>query len=358
MPDLSHASAVTVLIACVAAAVIAFILGTAVTAVIRRLAARHDLRVERRPIWRAPLTVLLVVLAVRGVLLGVGTEHAWVGRLGYILGLLAIAIVGWLLTVVAVGMERALLARHPDAGLEDRRSRHVRTKIILVTRVIQAAIVALTVAAILWTIPPLRDIGVGILASASVIGVIVGLAAQTTIGNLFAGLQIALTDAIRIDDIVVVQGQRGRIEEITLTYVSVRVWDNTTLILPCTYFTTTPFQNWTHKGAQIKGLVELRVDGHAPLDDLLGALRAELGRILEHSAHAAGPPGELNVEDSAGPAVRLTAVVTAADGDAIGPLRREVREGLLSFLHRNYPGALAPQPAPASPAPGSGAAEP
>jgi small-conductance mechanosensitive channel len=195
----------------------------------------------------------------------------------------AIATVGWLLTVVAVGIERALLARFPEAGLGDRHSRHVRTKIILVTRVVQALIVALTVAAMLWTIPPLRDIGIGILASASVIGVIVGLAAQTTLGNLFAGLQIAFTDAIRIDDIVVVQGLTGRIEEISLTYVAVRVKDNTTLILPCTYFTTTPFQNWTHKGAQISGIVEIAVDSHAPLNTLLSALREELGRALERS---------------------------------------------------------------------------
>ena len=113
---------------------------------------------------------------------------------------------------------------------------------------IQALIGAVTVAAILWTIPPLRDIGAGILASAGVIGVIGGLAAQTTLGNLFAGLQIAFTDAIRIDDIVVAAGLTGRVEEITLTYVSVRVTDNTTLILPCTYFTTTPFPELDPQG--------------------------------------------------------------------------------------------------------------
>jgi len=184
----------------IVAGAIAFVVGVAVTTLIRRLAARRNLRLGQRPLWRAPFTVLLVVLAIRGVLVGAGAQRDWAGRAGYILGLAAIAIVGWLLTVVAVGIERALLARFPDAGLGDRRSRHVRTKIILVTRVARALIVAVTVAAILWTIPPLRDIGVGILASAGVIGVIAGLAAQTTLGNLFAGLQIAFTDAIRIDD--------------------------------------------------------------------------------------------------------------------------------------------------------------
>jgi small-conductance mechanosensitive channel len=340
MPELSQASVSTVIVACVVAGAVAFLVGVVLAALIRRLAGRHNLDVRRRPIWRAPVTVLLVVLAVRGVLLAAGTERAWFGRAGYILGLVAIAVVGWLLTAVAVVLERAMLARYPDAELENRRSRHVRTKIILVTRVIQALIGAVTVAAILWTIPALRDIGAGILASAGVIGVIGGLAAQTTLGNLFAGLQIAFTDAIRIDDIVTVQALTGRIEEITTTYVSVRVKDNTTLILPCTYFTTTPFQNWTHKGAQITGMVEIGVDAHAPLDALLPALREELGRVLERSSRWDRGRGDIVVEDATGSAVKLIAMVTAVDGDAVAPLRWEVREGLLTFLRENYPAAL------------------
>ncbi len=357
MQDLSRAPASTVIIACVLAGVVAFVVGVAVTTVIRRFAQRHHVRVEQWPVWRAPLTLLLVVLAVRLVLLWAGTQRQWAGHVGYILDLVLIAMIGWILTLVAVAIERALLARYPDAGLEDRRSRHVRTKISLVTRVVLALIVAITVGAMLWTIPPLRDIGVALLASAGLLGVIVGIAAQTTLGNLFAGLQIAFTDAIRIDDIVVVQGQRGRVEEITLTYVAVRAWDNTTYILPCTYFTTTPFQNWTHKDAQISGIVEIGVDGHAPLDELLDALRAELSRILEGSTNSDGQRGALHVEDAAGPTVRLAAVVTAAHADALGPLRREVREGLMTFLQLNYPGALQGRPA-GPPSPGTGTAGP
>jgi small-conductance mechanosensitive channel len=340
MPELSQASVSTVIVACVVAGAVAFVVGVAVSALVRRLAGRHNLDVRQRPIWRAPVTVLLVVLAVRGVLLAAGPQRQWAAHAGYVLGLVAIAVVGWLLTAVAVVLERAMLARFPDAELENRRSRHVRTKIILVTRVVQALIGAITVAAILWTIPALRDIGAGILASAGVIGVIGGLAAQTTLGNLFAGLQIAFTDAIRIDDIVTVQTLTGRIEEITLTYVSVRVKDNTTLILPCTYFTTTPFQNWTHKGAQITGMVEFGVDAHAPLDALLPALRRELGRVLERSAHWDRGRGDIVVEDATGSALKLIAMVTALDGAAVEPLRWEVREGLLTFLRENYPAAL------------------
>ena len=209
----------------------------------------------------------------------------------------------------------------------------------------QAVVGAITVAAILFTIPPLRDIGLGILASAGVIGVVVGLAAQTTLGNLFAGLQIAFTDAIRIDDIVVIGVQQGRIEEITLTYVAVRQSDNTTLILPCTYFTTTPFQNWTHKGARVSGTVEISIDRS----------RAARGRARRPARGTRpGPrelphwdrrPGDIYVADATGSAVRLIATVTAVNGHAIEPLRREVRERLLMFLQRDHPAALPGGPA-------------
>lgn len=357
MPDLNHASTGTLVVACVLAGILAFAVGVAATAVIRRFAQRHNVRVMRLPVWRAPLTLLLVVLAVRAVLLRAVTQRPWAGHAGYLLGLAAIAICGWLLTVVVLGIERGLLARYPDAGLADRRSRHVRTKIILVARVIQALIVAVTVGAMLWTVPALRDVGAGLLASAGLVGVIVGIAAQSTLGNLFAGLQIAFTDAIRIDDIVVVQGQRGRVDEITLTYVAVRAWDNTTHILPCTFFTTTPFQNWTHKAARISGVVEISVDGRVPLDPILGALRAELGRILEASPLADGQPGTVRVEDAAGPSVRLAAVVTAVDGDAIGPLCSAVREGLMTFLQREYPAAVPGRP-DAPPSPSTNASQP
>ena len=116
--------------------------------------------------------------------------------------------------------------------------------------------------------------------------------------------------------------------------------DNTTLILPCTYFATTPFQNWTHKGARVSGTVEISVVAHAPLDDVLAGLREELGRILESTPHWDRRPGELHVEDATGSPVKLMVTVTAVTGDDIEPLRREVRERLLTFLQRDYPAAL------------------
>jgi small-conductance mechanosensitive channel len=332
----SDASTPEILVACAVAAVVALVAGALLTALVRRIGARRDLVVERRAIWQAPLTVLLVILAVRAVLAAVVDRREWVGDVDYVLSLALIAAIGWALTVLVLTAERALLRRHPEAGITDRGSRHVRTKVLLISRVLQALIVTVALAAMLWTVPQIREVGVGLLASASVVAVIVGLAAQTTLGNLFAGMQIAFTDAIRIDDIVVVEEQWGKVEEITLTYVAVRVWDGTSVILPCTYFTTTPFRNWTHRGAEVTGTVELAVDWSAPLDDM----RAALARLLEASPRWDGKTGELHVADAADTIVKVIALISAVDGDALEPLRWEVREGLVRFLQDEHPDAL------------------
>jgi small-conductance mechanosensitive channel len=136
-----------------------------------------------------------------------------------------------------------------------------------------AVIATVAIGAMLWTIPAVQELGAGILASAGVLGIVAGLAAQTSLGNLFAGIQISFTDAIRIGDVCRDRQPVGRIEEITLTYVVVRVWDGTCLILPCTYFNTTRFRNWTHGGTQNSGTVELTVNWQVPLEDLRQELR-------------------------------------------------------------------------------------
>jgi small-conductance mechanosensitive channel len=332
----SDASTGTILLVCAAAAGVALVLGAVLTALIRRIAARHDLVVTRRPVWQAPLTVLLVLAGVRTVLAAAGEDPAWVDDVAYVVSLGLIAAVAWVLTVLVRTAERATLSRHPASGLTDRGSRHVRTKALLVSRVVQALIASVALGAMLWTIPGVREVGIGVLASASVVAVVVGLAAQTTLGNLFAGLQIAFTDAIRIDDIVVIEEQWGRIDEITLTYVAVRVWDGTSVILPCTYFTTTPFRNWTHQGAAVTGTVEIAADWTVPIDDL----RAELSRLLERSPRWDRSTGELHVSDASGDGIKLIALVSAVDGDALEPLRWEVREGLVRHLQQRHRHAL------------------
>ena len=194
----------------------------------------------------------------------------------------------------------------------------------------------LALAAILMTFDKVRQLGASILASAGIAGIIVGLAAQRSIATLLAGIQIALTQPIRIDDVVIVENEWGRIEEITLTYVVVRIWDLRRLIVPITYFIEKPFQNWTRISADLLGTVFLYTDYTVPIQ----AVREELRRILEGSEKWDRRVCVLQVTDTTERTVQLRALVSAADSSKAWDLRCEVREKLVDFLQKNYPHAL------------------
>ena len=247
-----------------------------------------------------------------------------------IVELAIIAVCGWLLAVFAFVMQDLTLARFPIDVADNRRARRVRTQVILLRRLTVAAIITLVIASMLLSLPGRRQFGATILASAGVLGIVAGLAAQSSLSNLFAGLQLAFTDAIRVDDVVVVEKEWGRIEEITLTYVVVHLWDDRRMILPSTYFTTTPFQNWTRKESAVLGAVELDVDWTVPL----APLRAALDRALEASTIWDGRVGILQVTDAVGSFVRLRVLVSGIDGPTVFDLRCEVREALVDYLQR------------------------
>jgi small-conductance mechanosensitive channel len=207
------------------------------------------------------------------------------------------------------------------------------------------------------TFPRGRTLGASFLASAGVLGIVAGLAAQTTLGNLIAGLQIAFTDPIRIDDVVVVDGEWGRIDEITLTYVVVRTWDNRRLILPVSWFTQNVFQNWTRHESRVLGNVILHVDFSVPVD----RLRAEMRRLVEASPLWDHRDWVLQVVDTTPTTMVLRGLMSSADAPSNWDLRCEVREQLLDFLQRNYPESLPRlrtevERLPASPAAESGVA--
>jgi small-conductance mechanosensitive channel len=178
-----------------------------------------------------------------------------------------------------------------------------------------------------------RQFGASILATA---GIVVGLAAQRSIGTLIAGLQIALTQPFRVDDVVIVENEWGHIEDITLTYVVVRIWDLRRLVVPITYFIEQPFQNWTRSSADILGTVFLYVDYSVPLE----ALRSELTRILAVSRHWDGKVNVLQVTDAKEHMLQLRALASAADASQSWDLRCEIREQLLGFVQREYPDSL------------------
>lgn len=337
LDSLRSASAGELVLACGVAVAGSFAIGLLLTVVLRRMGRRWGLSAEWTRATRSPVVVLSMIVALQIVLgLARNDDREWIDATSSVLDVAMIAVVGWILLAVAHVLEQGALRRFPDTSLQDRRSRHARTKITLLRRVTDAVVVTIVVAAALWTIPAVREVGVGLFASAGVVGIVFGLAAQTSLSNIFAGVQIAFTDGIRIDDIVDIEGQWGRIEEVTLTYVVVRIWDGTSLILPCTYFTTTPFINWTHRGTSTTGIVEIGVDWQVPIDEI----RAELTHILERSENWDGEKGQLHVEDASGPIVKLVAEVSAPDGDRLTPLRREVREAMVAYIQREHAGAF------------------
>jgi hypothetical protein len=224
------------------------------------------------------------------------------------------------------------LARYDVDVVDNRHARRVRTQISLLRRLAVVVIGVLAAAAMLLTFPSARAAGASILASAGVISLVAGLAAQTSLANVFAGLQLAFTDAIRVDDVVVVEDEWGRIEEITLTYVVVHIWDDRRMVLPSTYFTTTPFENWTRKESAVLGSVELDVDWTMPFD----AMRAELDRLLADHPLWDRRVGVLQVTDAVGTLVRVRALLSAQDAGALFDLRCQVRECLVTWLQREH----------------------
>jgi small-conductance mechanosensitive channel len=255
-------------------------------------------------------------------------------RRGLVLAL--IAAVAWLLVQLTRVAEDAALSRLRIDVSDNRRARRLRTQIVVFRRVLDAILVVLAVGAAAMTIPSARAFGASFLVSAGVLSVVAGLAAQSTLSNLIAGLQIALTDPIRIDDVVVVNNEWGRIDEITLTYVVVRTWDNRRLILPISWFTTNVFQNWTRHEARVLGSILLHVDFTVPMDEL----RREMYRVVQESPLWDGKDWVLQVVDTTPSTMVLRGLVSSADAPSNWDLCCDVREKLLVFLKAHHPESL------------------
>jgi small-conductance mechanosensitive channel len=244
--------------------------------------------------------------------------------------------VSWLLfQIVAIG-ERFILDRYDVTQANNLKARQIYTQVHILKRTLHVVISVVILAAGLMMFDQVRSLGASVLASAGVIGIIVGFAAQRTIANLFAGFQLALTQPIRIDDVVIAENEWGRIEEITLTYVVVRIWDLRRLILPLSYFIEHPFQNWTRHQADILGTVFFYTDYATPID----ALREELRRIVAQSPNWNGKVCGLQVTNASERSLELRALASAADASKAWDLRCEIREKLICFVQQNYPNSL------------------
>ncbi|ALI98400.1 mechanosensitive ion channel family protein [Rufibacter tibetensis] len=216
------------------------------------------------------------------------------------------------------------------------KERKIVTQLQFIRRVVVILIIFFAVCLILMSFPTVRRIGTGLVTSAGIAGVILGFAAQRSLGNLLAGFQIAFTQPLRIDDVLVVENEWGRVEEITLTYVVVRIWDQRRLILPINYFIEKPFQNWTRTNAELLGTVFLYLDYTAPIE----ALRQELTRILKETHLWDERVGILQVTESKERTLELRILVSATDSATAFDLRCFVREKMVNFIQKNHPGCL------------------
>jgi small-conductance mechanosensitive channel len=301
----------------------------------RRL-TRADAAALRLDLVRAPLHALVPAICV------VISAPLWrlpPGVRDLVLRALTLWIIGtvsWLaVRIVTVVRDLATTRLH----VEDKDNLHARriyTEVRLVERVIKVAIVVLAMATMLLTFPQARQIGVSLLASAGIAGIILGFAAQRTLGNLLAGIQIAIAQPIRIDDVVIVEGEWGWIEEITLTYVVVRIWDLRRLVVPISYFIEKPFQNWTRTSAALLGTVFVYADYTIPVE----RVREELTRLLHQSPRWDGKVSGLQVTNTTERIVEMRALMSAVDSSAAWDLRCEIREGLLKFLQEQFPQCL------------------
>ena len=285
---------------------------------------------------RAPLILLVSIISLWLPFSFTTVPPAISNVAGTVLTILVIAVFAWI-AIRMVGIIKYVVLSQYDIGQKDNlKARKVYTQIRILQRILTFIILIIAVSLALMTFSEIRRVGVSLIASAGVTGIIVGLAAQKIIGGVLAGILLAITQPIRIDDVVVVENEWGRIEEINLTYVVVRIWDQRRLVLPTTYFIENPFQNWTRTNADILGTVFIYTDYIVPVDKL----RAELTRLLEANPLWDGKVNNIQVTNATEKTVEIRALMSAADSSSAWDLRVYVRENLIRFLQENYPESL------------------
>jgi len=321
----------------VGAAIIALVLHAALLWLARRVMG------ERQSFLRTVLTatkgptrlgLLLIALAIALPLTALPAETAKI--LSRVLTLATICLLGWVaLTALHIGADLYLRRFRIDLADNLLARKHV-TQVRVLERVLEVVIVLVTIGFALLTFDSVRQFGVTLFASAGVAGIIGGLAARPVLSNFFAGIQLAVAQPIRIDDAVSVENESGTIEEITFSYVVVKLWDLRRMVVPLSYFIEKPFQNLTRTGGELIGTVFFYVDHTAPVE----AIRNKLSEIAGQSKLWNGKVLSLQVSDCKETTIELRALVSANNGSALWDLRCEVREKLIDYLQREYPTAL------------------
>jgi len=282
---------------------------------------------------RKPALAVLAILAIQFVWWQAPETLRHISGLRELCAFALIAAITWLSVRCAAAIGEAIIAAHPLDIADNLQARRIHTQARVLARTVMVLIIIVGVGSALMTFPNVRQIGASLLASAGVAGLVAGIAARPVLGNLIAGLQLALSQPIRLDDVVVIQGEWGRIEEITGTYVSVRIWDQRRLIVPLQWFIENPFTNWTRSSSQIIGTVFLWLDYRMPL----APLREALARIVDGAPEWDRRVQVLQVTDANERAMQLRVLVSSRDSGLNWDLRCRVREGLLDFVNEQYP---------------------
>ena len=251
-------------------------------------------------------------------------------------GIGLIAAIAWLVVLSTEVITDVLISRYSADAQDNLAARRLKTITQVVHHIVVTVVVIVALSIILMTFPAVKQIGMSLLASAGLAGLVVGMAMKSTLSSLIAGIQIAFSQPIRIEDSVVVEGEWGWIEEITTTFVVVRIWDLRRLVLPISYFIEKPFQNWTRKSADLLGTVFLYVDYTAPVDEV----RQELHRLLQTTDLWDGKSWGLQVTNATDRALELRALMSASSSSRAWDLRCLIREGLVQFLQEHYPECL------------------
>lgn len=303
--------------------------------------ARHH--TARAPVINAMLVALerpagavLPLLALQVVWQGAPDEMAHMAAVRHVNGVLLIASLTWLVIAAIQGFARGIITRNPLTAEDNLHARRIQTQTTVFARSAMVLVVIAGAAMALMTFPGARQVGASLLASAGVIGIVGGIAARPVFSNLIAGLQLALAQPIRIDDVLIVKGENGRVEEITGTYVVLKLWDERRMIVPLQWFVDNPFENWTRTASQLTQSVYLFVDFTTPLEPL----RAELTRLVEGATEWDKRLAKVDVVDTTERAMKLRVLVTAASSGLAFDLGCRVREGLIAFLAQQYPQSL------------------
>jgi small-conductance mechanosensitive channel len=285
---------------------------------------------------RKPVFWLVLMLAIRLFLPVWGLPGEVLGFVGHIIAIALIICVMWGLIELTHVLHDFVVRQYDITVADNLSARKIHTQFRVLARIVVVLVCFLGFASILMTFEGVRQLGTSLVASAGLIGIIVGVAAQKTIHTFLTGIQIAATQPIRLDDVVIVEGEWGRIEEITLTYVVLRIWDQRRLIVPITYFIEKPFQNWTRVSADILGTVYLYVDYTVAVEPLRDYLRS----IVEQSPLWDKKVCGIQVTNTGDKTMELRALISASDASKAWDLRCLVREKLIAYIRDHYPEAL------------------